>query len=300
MEMMLVVFLLCVTPFSADKVEIIKENGESIVHLLGNVIIEDAKTKITCAEAQLNQTQNYVTLINDVRIIDKNGEIVSDYAIYYFKQKKGYLNGNVSLLTGGEIISSDSLYYSGLEDLVKMFRNVKVEDKKNNLMAYAERGWYDLKKDEGYLMDKPKLEVARENKDPMTIRAREFQLMTNSSEFYGFDSVIAVIDSITVHCDTLLYNLETENGNMTRPVMLEKGNVLKGESGHFIMRNKNIESFSVQRGWSQYHTDEGSKNTVSGRKISILFDDGKASKIVVEGEPQGILRMKRTEEDAGD
>jgi len=297
---MLVLFLLCVTPFSADKVEIIKENGESIVHLLGNVVIEDAKTKITCSEAQLNQTHNYVTLIRDVKIADRNGEIVSDYAIYYFKEKKGYLKGNVSLLTTHEKISSDSLYYSGLEDLVEMFRNVKIEDEKNNLTAYAERGWYDLKKDEGYLMDEPKLEVAREEKDPMAIRAREFQLVTNSNEFYGFDSVTAIIDSITVHCDTLLYNLETENGNMTRPIMLEKGNVLKGESGHFIMRNKSIESFSVQRGWSQYYTDEGSKNTVEGRKISILFDDGKASKIVVEGEPQGILRMKRTEENVGD
>ena len=127
---MLLIFIFYVTPFSADKVEIIKENGESIVHLLGNVIIEDAKTKITCAEAQLNQTKNYVTLIKDVKMVDKNGEILSDYAIYYFKEKKGYLNGNVLLLTAGEKISSDSLYYSGLDDLVRMFRNVKVKIKK--------------------------------------------------------------------------------------------------------------------------------------------------------------------------
>lgn len=296
---MLLIFLLSLTPFSANKVEIIKENGESIVHLIGDVVIEDENTRITCAEASLNETKNYVILADDVKIADKNGEIKSDFAVYYFKDRIGYLKSNVSLLTGDEIISSDSLYYNGMEELVQMFNNVKIEEKKNNLMAYGESGWYDLKKDEGYLVDNPKLEIIRENKEPIKFSAREFQLIINSSEFYGFDSVVAIIDSIIVHCDTFQYNLETENGNMVKPTMLEKNNELKGETGHFIMRNKNIEIFSVQKGRSEYYTEEGSKNIVEGKKISIIFQDGKASKIVVEGEPMGDLILKRKEEDAG-
>ena len=85
---MLLIFLLCLTPFSADKVEIIRENGKSIVHLLGNVVIEDENTRITCSEASLNQTENYVVLIQDVKIVDENGEIKSNFAVYYFKEKK--------------------------------------------------------------------------------------------------------------------------------------------------------------------------------------------------------------------
>jgi hypothetical protein len=86
---------------------------------------------------------------------------------------------------------------------------------------------------------------------------------------------------------------------MTRPVVLEKENELKGESGQFIMKNKEIESFSVQHGWSQYYTEEGSKNVVEGDAISIVFRDGKAIKIIVDGEPKGMLRLKRKAEDAG-
>ena len=65
------------------------------------------------------------------------------------------------------------------------------------------------------------------------------------------------------------------------------------------MRDKEIESFSVHDGWSQYHTEEGSKNVVEGSEISILFRESKAIKIIVNGNPKGILTMKRKEEDAG-
>ena len=114
---MLLVLLLCVTPFSADKVEIIKENGESVVYLVGNVAIEDEHTKITCAEARLNEAQKYVILLNHVIISDKSGTINADYARYYFDDRRGYLSGNVTLTRSEEIISADSLYYNGMEDI---------------------------------------------------------------------------------------------------------------------------------------------------------------------------------------
>jgi lipopolysaccharide assembly outer membrane protein LptD (OstA) len=86
---MIFIFLLAFTPFVADKVEIIRENGESTVHLLGNVIIEDEQTKITCTEARLNDTKGVVVLYFDVMIVDENGEIHANAATYYFREKKG-------------------------------------------------------------------------------------------------------------------------------------------------------------------------------------------------------------------
>ncbi|MGB3340505.1 MAG: OstA-like protein [bacterium] len=296
---MILLFLLCVTPFTADKVEIINEEGVSIVHLLGNVTIEDEDLKITCSEASLHDAENYVVLIEDVNIIDKNGEIRAGFAVYYFNDKKGYLKDSVAVLTGNEIITADSLFYDGIEELVQMFKDVTIEDKKNNLMAYGEEGWYSLKDDEGYLFKGPRLEIARENKDPMKVSAHEFKLLTNNNQFFGYDSVVAVIDSITVFCDTFLYDLKEDYGTMKSPIVLEKENELKGESGQFKMKNKEIESFSVHRGWSQYYTEEGSKNVVQGEEISIVFRDGKAIKIMVDGEPKGVLRLKRKAEDAG-
>ena len=294
---MLLIFLLAVTPFLADKVEIIKENGESIIHLAGNVAIEDENTKITCFEAKLNETKGLVVLIRNVKIEDKNGEINANFAIYHFREQKWYLNGDVLLLTENETISSDSLYYDGMNEFVEMYSNVKIEDPKNNLVAHSQRGWYDLKKDQGHLVENPELEIFRENKEPLKISAKEFQLITVNSTLHGFDSVVAIIDSITIFCDTFSYNLQTENGNLIKPIIIEKENELRGESGEFKLKNKNIESFSVEKGWSRYYTNEGSKNVIEGQKITIIFKDGKASKILVDGQPKGILSLKKEAEE---
>lgn len=294
---MILIFLLTLTPFSADKIDILRENGESTIHLIGNVIIEDENTKITCFEAKLKETKDLVVLIRDVKIEDKNGEINANAAVYLFKEKKGYLSGDVVLLTGDKIISADSLHYDGMNEFVEMFSNVKIEDPKNNLVAYSEKGWYDLKKDHGYLVDNPHLEIFRENSEPFKISAKEFELIAPNNILYGFDSVIAVIDSITIYSDTFAYNLKTESGNLVRPIIVDRENELKGESGNFQLNNRNIESFTVENGWSRYYSNEGTKNIVSGSKISIIFTEGKASKILADGQPKGTLYLKGEEEE---
>jgi hypothetical protein len=297
---MILIFLLAVTPFSADRVEIVKESGESVVHLIGHVVIEDEKTLITCAEAHLHEAQHYVVLINDVRIKDKNGEIHARYALYNFKEKKGYLRGAVSLLRTDQTIEAESLYYSGQDERIEMFQNVRVVDEKNNVHATGGQGWYDLNDDVGYLVDVPVLEIHRDDREPITVHAQTFKLNTDHEEFYGFDAVVANIDSITVYCDTFLYDVAADTGAMAKPVIIEKKNELRGVVGRFSMKDKTIESLTVHQGWSQYYTEEGSQNVVEGDVIRIIFLEGKASRIIVEGQPRGVLQLKRAPEDVGD
>ncbi len=296
---MLLVFLLNLTPFSADKVEIIREDSESYVYLIGNVVIEDESTKITCAEAKLNEAKGMAILNNNVKIAAPSGEINADAAVYFLQEQTSHLRGHVVLLTEDKIISSDSLFYDGKERFVEMFNNVKVEDTKNSFVAYAERGNYDLKQDQGSLSDMPRIEILRPNKEPMKITARTFLLQTEKNLLFGFDTVLAIIDSISVSCDTFSYNLKTERGDLTRPSILEKNNELTGEAGQFVLKSRNIDSFSVDRGWSRYYTKEGSENIVEGAKITIFFENGIAKKIIVEGAPRGVLNLKkRTVNDA--
>lgn len=298
--------LFTLTPFTADKVEIIKENGASIVYLLGNVVIEQESTTITCLEARLNETAGNVILNKNVVIKDKNDEIHSENATYYFKEKIGYLIGNVVLSTENETISSDSLNYDGKSRFVRMFENVKIIDKKNDLTAYGGQGWYNLEKEQGNLIENPKLEIARspsdtieKNSEPMRVKAKEFQINNKENMFYGFDSVVATIDSITVLCDTFCYDINNEQGTMIKPTVEEKNNELKGTRGQFKLKNKNIDYFMVECGQSTYYTREGSKNVAEGLTIKILFKDGKATKIIAQGNPKGVLNLKKREEDVG-
>lgn len=289
---MIILILISLTPFSADRVEILKESGASIIHLIGNVVIEDSHTTITCRRARLNETDETVALFDSVLIADNNGKIHADYARYILPAREGYLRGNVVLLTGDQTVRAESLCYNGIKRHVKMFREVVLEDPENNLVACGEEGWYDLLSDIGYLLNTPTVKIAREEKDPIMITAHEFKLLAEEDLFYGYDSVVALIDSITVRCDTFRYDLRADDGDMVNPFVVEKNNELKGKRGYLRMKGKEVELFRVEEGWSRYYAEGGSKNIVEGDTITILFNDGKASKILVNGMPRGVLYMR--------
>jgi lipopolysaccharide export system protein LptA len=297
---MFIFLLITLTPFQADKVEIITEGKERIVHLMGNVVIEGGATKIMCAEAEISEASGWVKLFRDVRLIDRNGEVNAVSAIYYFNDDRGYLSDSVVIMTSNETISSDSLYYDGKMDSVEMYGNVAVEDRSNDLLVSGERGWYNLARDEGVLSGHPRLEIMRQDRSPLVVYAGSFKLLTNENRFYGYDAVQAIVDSVVVFCDTFSYDLGSEVGEMVRPVIQEKGNELKGAQGRFQLKNKEIEFVSVTQGESLYYTKDGSKNIVLGETIKISFKEGKATTILVDGQPRGTLSMKRVEEDAGD
>lgn len=297
---MIIILLLSLAPFSADRVEIIKENGESIVHLIGNVIIEDEKTRITCTEANYNEMRNYVILNDDIRIVDDQGEISADFATYDFNSRQGFLRGNVRLIRRNEIFTSDSLMYDGAGKHVEMFSNVVIEATDSTLRAFGAAAQYDLEAEIGWLTDNPSLEILRKERSPMFVEAERFRLDNKANILYGYDSVVATIDSVVVMCDTFVYDVKTEHGTMTRPFITEVDNRLIGETGSFTMKDNDIESLSVHDGWSQYFTKNGTKNIVEGEKITIVFEEGQANRIIVIGEPRGIVHMREGDEDVSD
>lgn len=292
--------LFITTPFNAERVEIVKENGENIVYLLGNVEIQQEDIKISCNEARLNETKGIVLLKDSVLIKDNNGEIRAENAVYYLDEKISVLRGNVRLISEDRIISADSLNYDGEKRFVKMYHNVRLEDLKNNLIAYGGEGSYDLNTEIGNLIKMPRLEILRENKKPMTLTAKEFLIKTKEELCYGYDSVVVVIDSIKLLCDTISYNIKKDNGSMIKPVVTEKNNELKGVTGEFGLKNKNIDYLKIFSGMASYWTAQGSHNIIEGNSIKILFQEGRAFKVQVEGEPKGKLYLKEQEENAGD
>lgn len=297
---MIFLLLTALTPFRAERVEIIEEEGERIVYLLGNVVIENDEAVITCDEARISEAHGWVRLSGAVRVRDANGEINAGTATYYFDENRAYLSDSVIIVTARERIMSDSLHYDGTRNWVEMYGNVLIEDDRNDMVASGQSGWYDLARDEGSLSGGPELRIMREDKTPIVVYADAFALITRDDQFRGYDAVRAVIDSIDVRCDTVSYDLRSETGQMVRPVIREKNNELTGTRGEFRLRNKEMELLDVVNGRSVYHTKEGSKNAVEGERIAVFFSEGRAVTIRVDGRPTGVLYLKRSQESAVD
>ncbi|MDH4211800.1 MAG: hypothetical protein OEV79_10190 [candidate division WOR-3 bacterium] len=297
---MLIILIIALTPFRADRIQIYKEEDESIVHLIGNVFIEGEETKITCTEAWINEARGWVRLFDEIKLSGRNGEVSAKNAIYYFNEDRGYLRDSVSIVTDNERMFSDSLYYDGKKDSVEMYGHVVIEDDRNHMTVSGDMGWYNLTKDEGILSGSPELRITRDDKNPIIVYAGAFRLMTSDNLFMGYDSVQAIIDSINVFCDTFSYDLKAETGDMIMPIIIEKNNELKGTTGKFRLKDKEMDLLSVMDGQSVYYTDEGSENMVEGHNIEIIFSQGKATTIRIEGRPRGVLNLQRRQGNAGD
>ncbi|MCX7996015.1 MAG: LptA/OstA family protein [candidate division WOR-3 bacterium] len=294
------ILVFTVTPFRADRVEIINKDGERIVYLHGGVEIKQDGTNITCRKAQLNETKGIVLLEDSVQIKDNMGEIKANTATYFLKERFSVLKGNVELISENQIIYSDSLEYDGAKRFIRMFGNIILEDRKNKVVAYGTEGWYDLKEETGRLMKGPKLELSRQDKSPIIIHAREFLLKNKENNCYGYDSVMAIIDSITLFCDTISFDIKTHRGSITKPLVVEKKNELKGISGEFVLKDKTIDYFKVKSGIAHYWAEDGSQNIIEGESIAVLFKEGRAFQVRVEGKPKGKLYPKEKKEGATD
>jgi len=259
------------------------------------VTIEQESTTITCLEAQLNETDGLVLLKDSILIKNPDGEIKAENAIYYFESRTGFLRRNVALSRRDQVITADSLDYDGIKKFLRMWGNIKIEDLRNEQIAYGEEGWYDIGEEKGSLKKNPHLEISRKDKSPMLIRAREFFLLNKENKFYGYDSIEGTIDSITIYCDTMEYNLKEDHGFLKRPIVREKKNELQGDFGEFLLREKNLEYFKVFNGTGNYWTKEGSQNIVSGDTITILFKENRAFRVWIEGSPKGVLILKEKE-----
>ncbi len=297
---MIIILLLAMTPFRADKVEISTEGETRIVHLIGNVVIEGEETVITCDRAAIDEETGSVTLSSSVKMQGRNGTVSSGSALYFFDEERGYMSDSVVLVSGDEVIRADSLYYEGLRDSVEMYGNVVIEDHDNDMTVAGQRGWYNLSKDEGSISGRPALRIMRQDKSPIEVNARLFSVKSKEDRFYGYDSVRARIDSIIVLCDTFAYDLKTDRGTMVRPVIQEENNELNGADGEFAMKQKTIDVLEVHGGRAVYYTENGSKNVVEGDTIRIIFKDGRAVSVRVEGSPHGVFSSSRRAENADD
>ncbi len=295
---MLILLIIQLTPFTADRVEIVREDGQSVYYLFGHVDITGDSLAIQCQQARLFADADRVELLDSVWIRDPGGEIRAARAEYRFGERLAFLSGGVTLIDSNRTISAESLTYDGGRRRIKMYRTVLIHDPGNNLDAYGQQGWFDLAAETGALSGGPRLEVQRRDKTPMIINARDFFLDAGNNLFYGYDSVTALIDSITILADTFKYGLKSEDGTMVQPRITEKENLLRGSSGTFQIRQQLVHRFSVADGQAVYHTAEGSTNVVTGMSITILFKNGQASTIFVNGDPRGHIVNPRKEKNA--
>jgi lipopolysaccharide export system protein LptA len=174
--------------------------------LVGNVAVQQEKTKFYCDSAALNTTTNVMEAFGHVHINDNDSlQIYSDYLKYFGHEKKAMLTGNVKLTDGKGVLTTNQLDY----DL-----NTKIGIYSNG--GKVVNGETVLTSGEGYYYE----------------QTRDVHFKKN---------VVLIDPQYTIKTDTLLYNTYTEVSTFIVPTEITSDsgrNKINTINGYYDTKNK--------------------------------------------------------------
>jgi lipopolysaccharide export system protein LptA len=183
----------------ADSLVYLKELGDNVQSLVGNVRLKHENTWMYCDSANFNTDSNRVEAFRNIHIIQ---------------------NDSIHLY-------GDYLEYEGRISLAKVRKNVRLE--KKNVILTTEFLDYDKMNDVAYYFDGGKIV----NNDNVLI-SKLGHYYPNTNEAWFKDSVVLENPQYTIFSDTLKYNTQTEVAGILGPTFIvSEENLIYSEDGYY-------------------------------------------------------------------
>lgn len=276
----------------ADKVKLDETEKGRISHLLGNVKITHGKTEITGEEGFVYEDEKMAEVVGNVKIDDEGTVITSEVVKYYRDERKAVLMRSVELVEGNQILQTDSLVYFKEKKQSIAKGNVVLIDSEQNTEVSGDYGEYDFVSEEGFMTDNPELILVEKEKkvtitgDTLRIKRKENFMSCNGNVKVQEDSITATAGYLEYYSDSERIYLKHE------PIVLQEGkSSLTGISIEvFLKKREIVKTIATLNARGDYFFSDGGSNEVVGDTITIFFTDGKADRIVVTGNANGIYK----------
>lgn len=187
----------------ADKFKLIDQDTTKLNMFVGNVLIQQGNTFISCDSVVQNQLLNQIEAFGNVHINDADSvHTYSQYLKYLGDTKIAYLKKNVKLTDGRGTLTTNDLEY----------------DLNSGIGIYKTNGRL----------------VNGDN----VLTSKEGFYYSDTKEAYFIRDVKLVSPDRTVATDTLLYNLDQDLFTIVSPTTINDGNtVIKTKSGIYDVKN---------------------------------------------------------------
>ena len=102
--------------------------------------------EFSASDIEIKNNQNLTIANNATATIKDDGIIIEGIKIEYFKDRSLIIvnNGKISKIDKSLSINSDIFEYSIDEGKLDFIDNVDIKDKKNNLIIYSDKIYYDI------------------------------------------------------------------------------------------------------------------------------------------------------------
>ncbi|MFK7922086.1 MAG: OstA-like protein [Bacteroidia bacterium] len=250
----------------ADYLTFTKTEGEAIQKLIGKVRMQQDSTLFYCDSAYFYEDKNLVEAFNHVRVVMKDGVILSgdkltyegdekiakvrekvklqdgemtlttDRLTYYRNDKYGYYDGGGTLKDKENVLTSQYGYYYSQEDMAYFKNAVRLENP--DYILETDTLGYNTETEEAFFLTYTTIQS--DDGDIETTRGR---YDTKNEYIYLYERSTVRDSTYTLISDTLIYADSTDLGRAWGNVVIEQDSSLTilGEYGEFKRRTE--ESF---------------------------------------------------------
>lgn len=282
--MIILISLLSIARFSADKLEILK----GVRVLQGNVRIEDDGTIIRAGNATLYEGKDMAIISDSVKIHTKRADIFTDTAYYYFKEQKTLLKGKVRIHSDSVEINTPLVWFFNSKNRAKTDSLITIIDKKG-VRVTGRRGVYDFNEERGWLYENPRLIIEKKNKVEVT--SKEMGIDNRKGVASGIGDVELKSEKTTLRCDTILFYTQKNKGRaLGSPYLFDGDNRVEGDSAYFSIKEDRLEHLKILGSVkATYFTSEGDRIEIEGGEMGLYFKENRLERVDITNNSIGVL-----------
>lgn len=267
-----------------------------------NVHVKNPDYTMTSDSLQYNSKTKIIYFRTPTTVVDKDSAtFVYNDGEYDTKTKQSDVNRGIAE-SSEYILEGEDFQTDNIRQIYKVRRSVKMTSKKENLIIYGQAADYYRAKgiikvfDQAYLakigeagdtlfMAADTL-VSIDNKDPQLKRL----LAYNTVKIFKED-LQGVADSVEYRsADSTIYFYQD-------PILWSEGNQMTADSIRMLIKNNTIDRIFMNVNSFVISTDSLLNfNQIKGRKMTAEFKEKKISRVVVEGNGEGIYYILSEEE----
>ncbi len=338
------------------------DNGERLREVIGNVVIRDSVTKITCDRSVQHLESGNIDLFgkviflqdtlrlfterahylssNKTGIIDtvlllitpsdtiaanrgeyltrekvarlygnvilKSGgkKLSADSAIYFLSEDKIYAFGNASVSDSSSSLFADTLFYFRPQKITQAFGSVYLSDKKNN-SEISSGALYDSANVKSVFTLNPvsvKIDTNANGADTLIVSAKSLMFVRDSlRKVFAVDSVKIIRGNFALVADSAFFNVDSNyftairNNDEGEPVVLWfEQTQIYGDTVFVRLKNNLVEKVKITGDVLLIENIDSTRfryNQMSGKKITLSFNNGSLKEMNVEGKALNIYYL---------
>ena len=256
------------------------------------VKLTNPKFTLTSDTLHYDMNTKWAEVEGPSNILSGDNHIYTERGYYNTQTQKAELFDKTVLFNQGRKMTGDSLFYDKNAGIMKAFRNIVYEDRKNRNILTGHYCWYNELTGEALATDSALAKDYSSSEDTLFVHADTLRLYTYTMEtdsvyrvMHGYFHVRAYRTDVQAVCDSLVFNSREKKMTLFRdPIVWSEGRQVLGEEINVYSNDSTIDSIYVERqALLVENLDSLHYNQIAGQLMKSYYEEGEMRENEVEG-----------------